>query len=73
MRLLHLVRQVDTIAFDSRRAFATYESLRGLKRRRVRAAAEIMPVVVKISVPALVAYIGIAVNFARRMAGGTIL
>ena len=54
-------------------ALATYESLRGLKRRRVRAAVEMMPVVVEIFVLVLVANIGIAVIFARRMAGGTIL
>ena len=44
-------------------AFTTYESLRGLKRRRVRAAGKLMPVVVEILVRALVANIWIAVIF----------
>ena len=52
---------------------AIYESFHDISRRRVRAAGEMMPVVVEIFVGALVANIGIAVIFARCMLGGMVL
>ena len=54
-------------------AFATYESLHDLSRRRVRTAWAMMLVVVEIFVRALVAKIGVAVILARRMLRGIVI
>ena len=54
-------------------AFAAYERLHDHCRRRVRAAGEMMVVVFKMFVGALVMNIGITVILARRMLGRVVL